>query len=148
VPVIGVLGNIGLQKGAGVLRDLSRHLAQTGRARLVVIGNMDPSFALAGPAQVHGSYQISDIAGLVKRYDISHWLIPSIWPETFSYTTHEALATGLPVWSFDLGAQGEAVKRAVAAGQEGGVIELGPEGADVVKLLDLMLEMRKNAGDE
>ena len=36
----------------------------------------------------------------------------SIWPETFSYTTHEALATGLPVLAFDLGAQGVAVAEA------------------------------------
>ena len=34
-----------------------------------------------------------------------------IWPETFSYTTHEAVATGLPVLAFDIGAQGETVAR-------------------------------------
>lgn len=33
----------------------------------------------------------------------------SIWPETYSYTTHEMLATGLPVVSFSLGAQGDTV---------------------------------------
>jgi len=142
VPVIGVLGNIGLQKGAAVLRDLSRHLAQTGRARLVVIGNLDPSFALADPGLVHGSYQIRDIAALIRRYGISHWLIPSVWPETFSYATHEALATGLPVWSFDLGAQAEAVKKAAKKGAgQGGVIPLAAAGPDdMIMLLDLMLQ--------
>lgn len=29
-----------------------------------------------------------------------------------SFTTHEMLATGLPVMAFDLGAQGEAVRKA------------------------------------
>ena len=38
--------------------------------------------------------------------------MPSIWPETFSFTTHEMLATGKPVMAFDLGAQGEAVREA------------------------------------
>lgn len=38
--------------------------------------------------------------------------MPSIWPETFSFTTREMLATGLPVMAFDLGAQGEAVREA------------------------------------
>lgn len=38
--------------------------------------------------------------------------MPSIWPETFSFVTHEALATGLPVYGFDIGAQGEALRRA------------------------------------
>ena len=49
---------------------------------------------------------------LVHKYGITKWLIPSVWPETFSYTTHEALATGMPVYCFDIGAQAEAVKLA------------------------------------
>ncbi|WP_299417647.1 glycosyltransferase [uncultured Sulfitobacter sp.] len=130
-PVIGVLGNIGYQKGAAVLQKLSRDLARTGAARLVVIGHLDPAWPLAAPAQVHGSYELRDLAGLVARYRITGWLIPSIWPETFSFTTHEALATGMPVLSFDLGAQGDAVAAAVAGGAAGGVIALPPDGRDV-----------------
>ncbi len=49
---------------------------------------------------------------LAARYGITHWLIPSIWPETISYTVHECLATGLPTMAFDLGAQGDAVRAA------------------------------------
>ena len=130
IPVIGVLGNIGYQKGAAVLQTLSRELARTGAARLVVIGHIDPAWPLAPPAQVHGSYELRDLPGLVARYQISGWLIPSIWPETFSFTTHEALATGMPVISFDLGAQGDAVAAAVQAGAKGGVIAL-PHGSVV-----------------
>jgi len=130
VPVIGVLGNIGYQKGAALLQTLNRELARTGAAGLVVIGHIDPAWPLAAPAQVHGSYELRDLPGLVARYGISGWLIPSIWPETFSFTTHEALATGMPVISLDLGAQGAAVAAAVAAGAKGGVIAL-PQGCDV-----------------
>ena len=125
--VIGVLGNIGMQKGADFLSRLSRDLARSGEGRIVVIGYMDPSYPLAAPSQVHGAYEMRDLPGLVERYGIGCWLIPSIWPETFSFTTHEALATGLPVYAFDLGAQGEAVARAVAAGAPGGVLPL-PSG--------------------
>lgn len=124
VPVIGVLGNIGYPKGAAVLRDLSRELARTGAARIVVIGNIDPAFPLAPPSEVHGSYRIAEIPALVARYGISRWLIPSIWPETFSYATHEALATGLPVFAFDLGAQGDAVSAAAAITGLGGVLPI------------------------
>lgn len=136
-PVIGVLGNIGYQKGAAVLQKLSRDLARTGAARLVIVGHLDPAWPLAAPAQVHGSYELRDLSGLVARYRISGWLIPSIWPETFSFTTHEALATGMPVVSFDLGAQGDAVAAAVKAGAPGGVIGLPtPERTiDMVALL-------------
>lgn len=128
VPVIGVLGNIGYQKGAALLQKLSRDLGRTGAARLVVIGQIDPAWPLASCAQVHGSYEMRDLAGLVARYGISGWLIPSIWPETFSFTTHEALATGMPVVSLDLGAQGAAV---VAARQNGARAEVLPAQAPI-----------------
>ncbi|SLN69100.1 glycosyltransferase family 2 protein [Roseisalinus antarcticus] len=112
--VIGVLGNIGPQKGAGVVQALSRRLNGTGRARgkLVLLGRIDPAFQLAASARIHGPYEHGDLPALVVRYGITCWLIPSIWPETFSYTTHECLATGLPVLAFNIGAQGEAVARA------------------------------------
>lgn len=138
-PVIGVLGNIGVQKGAALLQDLSRELARTGAARLVVLGHLDPTYKLAAPSLVHGSYELRDLPGLVARYGISGWFMPSIWPETFSFTTHEMLATGLPVASFDLGAQGEAVARAVAAGAPGALLPV-PEraGLDPAALLPVI----------
>ena len=109
-PVIGVLGNIGFQKGAGVLQQLAQRLDFAGGAKLIVLGQVDPNYPLAAPAVVHGGYRRCEIPALVARYGITDWLIPSIWPETFSYTTHEAIATGLPVWGFDLGAQADAIR--------------------------------------
>ena len=139
VPVFAALGNIGAQKGAAVLQQLSRSLARDGRARLVVIGHIDPDYALAAPAVVHGSYELRDLPGLVARYGISAWLVPSIWPETFSFTTHEALATGLPVIAFDLGAQGDAVARALRDGAPGTVLPLGdPPRLDPETLLAVL----------
>ncbi|MGJ8609451.1 MAG: glycosyltransferase family 2 protein [Octadecabacter sp.] len=120
-PVIGVLGNIGAQKGANVLVQLGAQVAPKG---LVVIGNVDPAFDVGPHTIVHGDYDLTDIEALALKYRISGWLIPSIWPETFSYTIHECLATGLPVWCFDLGAQAEALKRAVDHGARGGVLPL------------------------
>lgn len=116
-PVIGVLGNIGYQKGAAVLADAARRLAASGAARLVVIGNVDPAYPLAAPALIHGDYRLEDLPRLIAEYGIGCWWIPSIWPETFSFTTREALATGLPTWVFDIGAQAEAVKAAGGTGQ-------------------------------
>lgn len=144
-PVIGVLGNIGAHKGAGLLAALSRLLAKDRRADLVVIGHVDPGYDLARPARVHGSYTPDQIPDLVARYGISCWLIPSIWPETFSFTTHEALATGLPVICFDLGAQAEAVRRAIAAGGRGAVLPL-PEGRpDPAALLRQVAELTQGS---
>lgn len=136
LPVIGVLGNIGYQKGAGVLQDISRKLTKTGAAKLVVLGRVDPMYPLGPSAHVHGGYQRTDIADLVLRYGITDWLIPSIWPETFSYTTQEAIATGLPVWGFDLGAQADAIRTY----GKGGVIAIPGGIPDVDALLATLLQ--------
>ena len=69
------------------------------------------------------------------KYGITDWLIPSIWPETFSYTTHEAIATGLPVWSFDLGAQADAIR----GRRKGGVIPIPGGVPDLDTLLTRLL---------
>jgi GT2 family glycosyltransferase/glycosyltransferase involved in cell wall biosynthesis len=110
--VVAVLGNIGVQKGAGLLQDMARELGDDPDLGLALIGNIDPAYALPTHVPVHGNYAISDIAALVAQYGVTDWLVPSIWPETFCYTVHEALATGLPVYAFDIGAQGEAVRAA------------------------------------
>ncbi len=138
-PIVGVLGNIGGAKGAAVLAGLSRKLAATGAADLVLLGQLDPAFALDAKARVHGPYRRDEIAALVARYGIDRWLIPSVWPETFSYTTHEALATGLPVWCFELGAQGEAVRAAARETGLGGTIPLIGGAADLDRVMAAVL---------
>lgn len=130
--VIGVLGNIGQQKGAAVVQAMSKALARRTDLGLVVVGHLDPAYRLTAPARVHGSYEWRDLPGLVTRYGISAWLIPSVWPETFSFTTHEAIATGMPVFCFDLGAQADALRVALAQGASGGLLDLT---ADVESLL-------------
>ncbi|OOY04710.1 hypothetical protein BMI87_10885 [Thioclava sp. F28-4] len=117
--VVGVLGHIGVHKGAAVVEALGETFAANGRARLVLLGSLDPRFHLGTPNHVHGPFEPTDLQMLIARYGIERWFIPSLWPETFSFTTHEALATGLSVYCFDLGAQAEAVR---AAGAQGGVL--------------------------
>ncbi|WP_176250242.1 glycosyltransferase [Sulfitobacter sp. HGT1] len=109
--VVAILGDIGLQKGAGIIKDLARNFEKNDIG-LVIIGNFDNSFPIPPSVPVHGSYRIENLTHICARYGVTDWLIPSIWPETFSFTTHEALATGLPVHAFDLGAQGAAVRQA------------------------------------
>lgn len=110
--VIGVLGAIGPQKGAGVVSALSQAVAGRSELGLALIGRIAPGYPLGPHVPLHGAYVIEDIPMLAARYGITHWLIPSVWPETFSYTVHECLATGLPTLAFDLGAQGDAVRAA------------------------------------
>ncbi|MFK8036477.1 MAG: glycosyltransferase, partial [Hyphomicrobiales bacterium] len=109
---LGVLGDIGLQKGANCVKSLSYEISSSEFEKLIIVGRLDPRFTLAEDSLETGAYQRTEIASLAEQNSITAWLIPSIWPETFSYTTHEALSTGLPVFCFDLGAQGEAVRKA------------------------------------
>ena len=111
--VLGVLGAIGAVKGAQVVSDLAFYLdRQPNAPQLVIVGEFDHSFPLPPSVRVTGRYDPVMLPKMLSSHGITAWLMPSIWPETFSFTTHEMLATGLPVMAFDLGAQGEAVRQA------------------------------------
>ena len=110
---IGVLGAIGDVKGAQFLSDFAWWLQKEPEAPgLVIIGEFDSRFSLPDRVNVTGSYNLDNLENLIHQYRVGVWLMPSIWPETFSYTTHEMIATGLPVLAFDLGAQGDTVRAA------------------------------------
>lgn len=150
--VVAVLGNIGYQKGAAVVADLGQLLEKLpdhgpdGAAplKLVMIGNVDPAYMPPASVPVHGNYRLEDLPGLVERYGITDWLVPSVWPETFSYTTHEALATGMPVYAFDIGAQGDAIKKA----ENGRLIRFAPDGNLAQNVLNSLTKENEQAEDE
>jgi O-antigen biosynthesis protein len=130
VPVVGVLGAIGYQKGAAIIKELAE--ISKDRLNIIVVGEIDPAFK-SNKIVVHGKYTPDMILSLIDRYSIDRWLIPSIWPETFSFTTHECLATGLPVFAFDLGGQGDAVRHS----KRGRLI---PIETNVNQLLEILCE--------
>jgi hypothetical protein len=107
VPVMGVLGSIVYSKGAQVLHEIARTVGD--KLKIVIIGELDPSYSHE-KLSAHGRYSRDQIGDLAKHYSIDFWFLPSLWPETFSYATHECLATELPVFAFDIGAQGDAVR--------------------------------------
>lgn len=133
---VGVLGSIGFNKGAKVLRELA---ARAGRdLRLVIIGKIDAAYAHP-QMLIHGPYGRDQIGALARDYALDCWLMPSIWPETFSYAVRECLATGLPVVGFDLGAQGESLREAA-----NGIVV--PPGTDLTpKLLGQLLSQHQEA---
>lgn len=123
-PVLGILGNLAPHKGAAIAQRLASASRESG-CGIVLLGEIDPAYKLPPPAQKHGTYAVEDLPQLAALYQITCWLIPSLWPETFSFTTHEALATGLPVMVFDLGGQAEAVRAAEARGAHVALLPLG-----------------------
>lgn len=136
---IGILGNINAHKGAEVAIGLAQKSQEDRNRKVVLIGSLDPTYSAPKGLRVHGEYDLTELHILAKRYRISCWVIPSIWPETFSYTTHEALATGLPVFVFNLGAQAEAAAQA----KNGHIVPLGtPETRvdDLYKMIEAVVK--------
>lgn len=104
---IAILGNISsIAKGYDVIEKMCK-FNRDPHLNLIVIGTYkSPPRGLI----VTGKYKPIDIPKLIKQYNIDIVFIPSISPETFSYTTSEAMMMGLPVACFDIGAPAERVK--------------------------------------
>lgn len=107
---IGILGGINEAKGALVIQKLVKHIETNHlNAKVILIGQI--SIPITSPYfEVTGRYEKTKLAEIVKEKKITQFLIPSIWPETFSYTTDEIMQMGYPLIVFDLGAPAERVK--------------------------------------
>lgn len=57
----------------------------------------------------HGKYKRSDLSKLLKDNNIHLVCNLSIWPETYSYTLTETIASGVPVLALDYGAVSERI---------------------------------------
>ena len=111
--VIGVVGALTLAKGARIVSDISRLLLreQPG-SKIVVLGLVDAKYIRKSKnLMIHGQYDRRDLPDLIAKYGINLGVVPSIWPETFSYVTQELIEIGIPLVSFDIGGQAEQVRK-------------------------------------
>jgi glycosyltransferase involved in cell wall biosynthesis len=108
---IGVLGQISVQKGAGIIREVVQSIGAAGiDARIVVLGTLD--LAISSPRlRVTGPYERTALTELIEAHGINMFLFPSICPETFSYVIEEMIALDVPIVAFDLGAPGERLRQ-------------------------------------
>ncbi len=113
IAVIGYLTEI---KGAAQVVELARYLQEKDiNAAIHIFGPVIEPYntqmdALSKVIQ-HYAYSKSDLPDLMEQHEIDLVFIASIVPETFSYTTQEAIEMGLPVAVFDLGAPAERVSQ-------------------------------------
>lgn len=77
------------------------------RIKFFVVGEFPESL---NGLKILGRYKLERLPSLIEEEKIDLIIIPSICPETFSYTTSEAIQLDIPVACFDLGAQAEKVK--------------------------------------
>lgn len=106
---IGLIGVLCRHKGIEIIEELLGKI--TGRnIRIVLIGYSDKEIRDKNFRQT-GKYTYDELPRLTLENDIDVFFISSICPETFSYTTEEAIKMGYPVMCFDIGAPAERVKR-------------------------------------
>jgi len=107
---IGVLGAINHAKGAGVLQELVKTIEERSLPiQVTLIGEISETIH-SKRFKVTGRYDRDKLANIVVDEDIDIFLIPSICPETFSYTTQEIIMMQMPLMVFDLGAPAERVR--------------------------------------
>ena len=111
---ISLLGAISDVKGAKLLYQLERQIRREGLPiRLNVIGytSLEDNPRESRSLRITGPYAKEEGARLLGKYHTALVMILSLWPETFSYTTSEAMSAGYPVLCFDIGAPAERVRR-------------------------------------
>ncbi len=104
---IGVIGAISEHKGLNILEEMASIRKQNQNINIIIIGSS--SRRVKGIRKT-GKFSRDELADHIENNDIDIIFIPSVWPETFSYTTEEAIKTGLPVAVFDIGAPAERVR--------------------------------------
>ena len=67
----------------------------------------DPDFEKLGNVRITGLYSYKDFREVLARERCHLAMIPSVWPETYSYTLSELLTAGFHVAVFPFGAQYE-----------------------------------------
>jgi glycosyltransferase involved in cell wall biosynthesis len=106
---IGVVGEITQPKGAGIVREMARLIrARSLPVRITVIGQLEAT-PESEILRVLGPYRREQLPDLVEGSGANVFLLPSIWPETFSYVAEELMQLGVPLAVFDLGAPAERI---------------------------------------
>ncbi|RFC62173.1 glycosyltransferase [Fulvimarina endophytica] len=111
--VVALPGAIGFHKGFEVLKAC----ADDARARhlpleFVLLGNSEDDNALFATKRVFvtGTYEAAELPALLEASRAELALLPSVCPETWSYTLSEIWRSGFEVLAFDLGAIAERIR--------------------------------------
>jgi GT2 family glycosyltransferase len=107
---IGVLGDINEAKGFNIIKDMLGIIKNEDLdIRIILLGSLQ--YPMKDPRLICGGrYSPSELPELILRHDVDLFLMPSVWPETFSYTTEEIMRMGYPIAVFDIGAPAERVR--------------------------------------
>jgi GT2 family glycosyltransferase len=110
---IAIVGAIGIEKGYEYLLACARHVAARNLGlEFVVVGHTCDDRRLLDTGVVHitGPYDEAEAVTLIRSQQAELGFLPSLWPETWSYTLSQMWRAGLDVVAFDLGAPAERIR--------------------------------------
>lgn len=109
---IAVVGAIGRIKGYDVLLECARDAQQRRLPlRFSLLGySLDDRTLLQAGVTVSGRYLEHEAHERLRAMEPDAVWLPSLWPETYSYTLSLALQCGYPVFAFDIGAIGRRLR--------------------------------------
>jgi len=108
------LGAIVVHKGYDVLLACARDAVERSLPlEFVVVGHTidDARLLATGRVFVTGRFAAEEAVTLIRAQDASVALLPSVWPETWSFGLTELWRAGLSVAAFDFGAPAERIRR-------------------------------------
>jgi len=110
---LAFLGNFLHYKGNSAFLQLVKHFKNSDTITFSIIGNIfDPSLLPSYKnLSVMGGYTRDNVVKTIHKADPDLILLLSNWPETFSYTLSEAIASEVPVIATDGGALRERVSK-------------------------------------
>jgi GT2 family glycosyltransferase/glycosyltransferase involved in cell wall biosynthesis len=109
-----VVGAIGVHKGYDVLLACARDAVERRLPmEFVVVGHTidDARLLATGRVFVTGRFAPKEAVPLIRAQDAGIALLPSVWPETWSFGLTELWRAGLSVAAFDFGAPAERIRR-------------------------------------
>lgn len=132
---IAIIGAISVPKGYQILLECARDAAERNLdLEFVVVGFTcdDEPLLATGRVFIVGPYAEDEVGALLEREQCHSAFFPSVGPETWCYALSYAVARGLPIVAFNLGAIAERLRSYVAA-------DLLPLFAPVATINDTLL---------
>jgi glycosyltransferase involved in cell wall biosynthesis len=101
-----ILGAIGQIKGFNVIISCAKHARKNNLPiEFIILGySMNDKLMEKAGVQITGKYQEHEAMEKLNNLNPHVIWLPSIWPETYSYTLSLAIKANLPVFAFDIGA--------------------------------------------
>ena len=102
---IGYIGGLSINKGRELFYKLANSHILRGKVKFIVFGITDlhkePGYYSSENIHIYGKYKnIDELQKIILTEKIDLFILPAIWPETFSFTLSEAWALGIPVFLY------------------------------------------------